>query len=57
MEKKPLATALVLVKIGSKLMAARLGGGYKDNPFFETGSATPVRQPQVISKEERDRLY
>jgi len=56
-EKKPLATALVLVKIGSKLMAARLGGGYKDNPFFEAGGATPVRAPHVISKEERARLY
>ncbi len=56
-EKKPLATALALLKIGRKLMGARFGGGYRNNPFFESGGVTPVRQPQVISKEERARLY
>ena len=55
--KTPVGTALALVKIGSKLLGARFSGGYKNNPFFKAGSATPVRQPTVISKEERARLY
>ena len=55
--KTPAGTAWALVKIGSKVLGARFGGGYKDNPFFEAGSATPVRQPQVLTKEERARLY
>jgi len=55
--KTPGGTALALVKIGSKVLSARFGGGYRNNPFFESGSATPVRQPEVISKEARARLY
>lgn len=55
--KTPGGMLVALVKIGSKVLAARFGGGYRNNPFFEAGSAVPVRQPTVISKEERARLY
>lgn len=55
--KTPGGMFVALVKIGSKVLAARFGGGYRNNPFFEAGSAVPVRQPTVISKEERARLY
>ncbi|QNA89345.1 hypothetical protein G4G28_14260 [Massilia sp. Dwa41.01b] len=48
----PLGLALAVVKIGSMITAARLGGGYRDNPFFDAGEA-PVRVPRVLSREER----
>lgn len=55
-EGKPLALASAVVRIGSMIMKARFGGGWKNNPFFEPGTATPVRQPEVISRERRAEL-
>jgi len=56
-ETTPAGTAWAVVKIGSRIVKARLTGAYRDNPFFVDGGSTPVRQPELISKEARARLY
>ena len=51
-----LGTASVVLKVGTMMMKARLGGGYKHNPFFRPGTSEPVKPPQVLSLEERKAL-
>jgi len=48
----PLRTVLAVARIGAMIVKARLGGGYRDNPFFDASGA-PVRVPQVLTREER----
>jgi hypothetical protein len=48
----PLRAALAVARIGAPLLKARLGGGYRDNPFFDASGA-PVRAPRVLTREER----
>jgi hypothetical protein len=38
------------------MMRARLGGGWRQTPFFEPGSGAPIVTPQVIGRDERERL-
>jgi hypothetical protein len=52
----PAGTAWAVAKIGSMILRARLGGGYRDNPFFVPGAATPIRAPQVLTLDERKAL-
>ena len=49
----PLAAAGSLFGLGATLLGARLGGGWRDNPFFDTATATPVRTVRVLTMEER----
>lgn len=50
-----LATAASLLGLTTTLLGARLGGGWRDNPFFETGTtAVPVR---VLTPAERAQAY
>ncbi|MDB5792838.1 MAG: hypothetical protein JWQ80_2862 [Massilia sp.] len=51
----PVATALALASIGAMLVKARLGGGWRENPFFDA-SGVPVRAPRVLTPEERAAL-
>ncbi|CAN7510691.1 DUF6151 family protein [Massilia sp. LjRoot122] len=51
-----LSTVWVVVKVGAMLMKARLGGGYRNNPFFRPHSDEPVKPVQVLSLEERTAL-
>ncbi len=51
----PVATALGMAGLATALLAARLGGAYRDNPFFNPGTATPVRPARVLSRDERER--
>lgn len=55
-ETTPAATAWAVLRIGGKIVKARLTGSWKNNPFFVPDSATPVRTPQVISREQRQKL-
>jgi len=55
-ETTPAATARAVLRIGGKIVKARLTGSWKNNPFFVPGSDTPVRTPQVISREQRQKL-
>lgn len=49
----PFGLVLAFAKISGMLLGARLTGRYRDNPFFEPGTATPVRPPRVLTQEER----
>lgn len=51
-----LGTAWAVGKIGTMIVKARLGGGYRENPFFRPGTSEPVKAPQVLSLEERKAL-
>lgn len=51
-----LRTAWAVCKIGSMIMKARLGGGYRENPFFRPGTIEPVKEVQVLKLEERKAL-
>ncbi len=51
-----LSTAWAVCRIGTMLVKARLGGGYRENPFFRPGTSEPVKAPQVLSLEERKAL-
>lgn len=51
-----LSTAWAVCRIGTMIMKARLGGGYRDNPFFRPRSSEPVKPVQVLSLEERKAL-
>ena len=52
----PVRTAWAVVRIGSMIVRARLGGGYRDNPFFLPDGSAPLRQPRVLTLEERAAL-
>lgn len=53
----PLTAAGSLLGLGTTLLGARLGGGWQDNPFFDTDTATPVRAVRVLTREERAQAY
>ena len=50
------AMFLGTLRIMGRVMAARLGAGYRQNPFFRPGTAEPVVAPQVVSPAEREAL-
>lgn len=56
-DKRPVASALAIARIGMMIIGARLTGKYKNNPFFNPDSSTPVVTPHVLSEEERRPLY
>jgi hypothetical protein len=49
------AMAWAVVKIGKMLLTARLGGGYRNNPFFQP-TGEPLKPVQVLTLEERKAL-
>ncbi|QOY95759.1 hypothetical protein IM543_07960 [Massilia sp. UMI-21] len=51
-----LASASAVCRIGMMIVKARLGGGYKENPFFQPNTDAPVKPVQVLSLEERKAL-
>lgn len=52
----PVASARGMLKVAKNLLGARLSGSWRKNPFFRTGTAEPVRVPQVLDPEERKKL-
>jgi hypothetical protein len=52
----PWALPGAVLKIARTVLSARLGGGYRDNPFFVAGTARPVAEPQVLTSAERRAL-
>jgi hypothetical protein len=53
----PWAAAASLASLAKTLLGARLGGGWRDNPLFEPGSARPVRPVRVLTLDERAHAY
>jgi hypothetical protein len=54
-KKTPVAMAFAMVKILRNVVGSRLGGTYRDNPFF-TPSGAPVVVPVALSTAEREAL-
>jgi hypothetical protein len=52
----PMSNLVSLLKIVKSVIAARVSGGYKSNPFFVGGSGTPIKRPRVLTKAERARV-
>ena len=52
----PIRNLVALLAIMKSVIAARLSGSYKSNPFFVEGSGTPIKQPRVLTKVERARF-
>jgi hypothetical protein len=48
----PVALVPAVAKIGAMVVKARIGGGYRDNPFFDA-AGMPIRSPRVLTREER----
>jgi hypothetical protein len=38
------------------VIATRISGNYKRNPFFVEDSGTPIKQPRVLTAAERTRV-
>ena len=52
----PVSNLVTLLKIMKAVIATRISGSYKRNPFFVEDSGTPIRRPRVLTKAERARV-
>lgn len=52
-----IATVMGVLKIMRNVLAARLSGKYRENPFFERASGRPVVVPEVLTPAQRRSLY
>ena len=41
----------------SRMITARLSGRWKETPFFDAETGKPVAAPELLSKEQRSKLY
>ena len=49
----PLQTTWTVIRTIAGIVGARLRGRHRRNPFFEPGTAEPIRAPRVLTREER----
>jgi hypothetical protein len=49
--------ARMVYGIFSRMLTARLSGLWRETPFFNAETGKPVAEPEVLTKEERARLY
>jgi hypothetical protein len=52
----PMAATLGVFRLMIAALAARLTGSYRNNPFFVSGTHTPVRSVRVLSDAERQQV-
>jgi len=52
-----MATAARVIGLMASALGNRLGGTYKQNPFFAADTGTPIRAVRVLSSAERERAY
>jgi len=52
----PMSNFVALLKIMKSVIATRISGNYKRNPFFVEDSGAPIKQPRVLTKAERTRV-
>ena len=53
----PLASTVAVVGLMSSAILDRLGGAYRNNPFFAADTGAPIRKVSVLSSAERERAY
>jgi hypothetical protein len=49
----PVGFALTLPKVLWTILAARVSGAWRTNPFFRDGTSEPIRAPQALSQQQR----
>jgi hypothetical protein len=52
----PVSNFVTLLRIMKSVIATRISGSYKSNPFFVEDSGTPIKEPRVLTKAERARV-
>jgi hypothetical protein len=52
----PGSNFVTLLRIMKSVIAARMSGSYKNNPFFAKDSGAPIKQPRVLTKAERTQV-
>jgi len=52
----PVRNFVTLLQIMKFVLAARMTGNYKSNPFFVKDRGIPIKQPRVLTKDERTRV-
>jgi Family of unknown function (DUF6151) len=52
----PVSNFVTLLRIMKAVIATRISGNYKRNPFFIDESGTPIKQPRVLTVAERARV-
>jgi hypothetical protein len=52
----PMSNFVTVLTIIRSVIATRISGNYKRNPFFVEYSGTPIKQPRVLTKAERTRV-
>ena len=52
----PRSNFVTMLRIMKSVIAGRLSGNYKRNPFFVEDSGTPIKQQRVLTKAERTRV-
>jgi len=52
----PIGSLVSLLKIMKAVIATRISGTYKHNPFFIGDSGAPIKQPRELTKAERARV-
>lgn len=58
-DAKPRSFGLVgsFFRVMTGVVAARLKGNWRDNPFFDVKSDTPIAAPRLLGEAEREALY
>jgi hypothetical protein len=49
----PISNFVTLLRLMKSMIATRISGSYKWNPFFVEDSGSPIKQPRVLTKAER----
>ena len=52
----PISTLGAILRFMKMLIGARVGGSYRNTPFFDVASGAPIVAPKVLSGAERDRV-
>ena len=52
----PLRNLVTMLGLMTSVIGARLTGGHRRNPFFDTAAGLPVKRPRVLTGAERERF-
>jgi hypothetical protein len=52
----PLGNLVAMLGLMKSVIGARLSGTYRRNPFFDTEEGSPIKQPRVLTKAEREQV-
>jgi hypothetical protein len=53
----PIASTVAVLRLMTSSLVTRLGGTYKNNPFFRSDTGRPIQPVRVLSPAEREQAY